>query len=70
MFDPEAWGLTQQQIELTALARKLGQERFSGRAEKWDREAIFPMANYKDMHKVGLLGICIPKKYKGFGADQ
>jgi alkylation response protein AidB-like acyl-CoA dehydrogenase len=70
MFDPDAWELTKQQTDLTALARKLGQEKFAGRAEKWDREAIFPMANYKDMHKAGLLGICIPKKYKGIGADQ
>ena len=69
MFDPDAWELTKQQTELTALAREIGQKKFSKRAEKWDREAIFPMANYRDMHKVGLLGICIPKKYGGLGAN-
>ena len=53
MFEPDSWGLTKQQADLTAIARKLGQEKFAGRAEKWDREAIFPMANYKDLHKAG-----------------
>lgn len=69
MFDAASYGLTDKQVELTTAARKIGQEKFAGRAEKWDREAIFPMANYKDLHKANLLGICIPKKYKGHGAD-
>ena len=69
IFDPQAFRLTDQQAELTTLARRLGQEKFAGRAEKWDREAIFPMENYKDMHAAGLLGICVPKDDGGFGAD-
>mgnify|MGYP003322160127 CR=1 FL=1 len=27
------------------------------------------MANYKDLHTSGFLGICIPKKFGGYGAD-
>ena len=69
IFDTDSYGLTDQQVELTAAARKLGQTKFAGRAEKWDREAIFPMQNYKDMHKAGLMGICIPKPYGGHGAN-
>jgi len=69
IFDPQAFRLTDQQAELTTLARRLGQEKFAGRAEKWDREAVFPMENYKDMHTAGLLGICVPKDDGGFGAD-
>lgn len=69
IFDPVSFRLTDKQTELAALARRLGQEKFAGRAEKWDREAIFPMANYKDMAEVGLLGICVPEEHGGFGAD-
>jgi len=43
MFEPSSWGLTKQQTELTTLARKIGQEKFAKRADKWDREAIFPI---------------------------
>ncbi len=69
ILDPEAFGLTAEQAELTARARKLGQEKFAGRAERYDREAIFPTENYHDLHEAGLLGICIPKEDGGIGAD-
>ncbi len=69
ILDPEAFGLTDQQAELTARARKLGQEKFAARAERYDREAIFPTENYRDLHHAGLLGICIPEKHGGLGAD-
>lgn len=68
IFDPEAWRLTAQEAELAERARRLGQEKFAGRADKWDREAIFPTDNYRDMHDAGLLGICIPKENGGEGA--
>ncbi len=69
IFDPHAWKLTEQETELTARARKLGKEKFADRAETWDREAIFPTENYKDMHEAGLLGICIPEANGGAGAS-
>ena len=69
MYDPKSFGLTKKQAQLTAKARKLGAEKFAPRADKWDREAIFPMENYKDLHKAGFLGICVPEKHGGIGAD-
>lgn len=69
IFDPEAWNLTDQQAELGALARKLGQEKFAARAAHYDREATFPTENYKDMADAGMLGICVPTEYGGSGAD-
>jgi alkylation response protein AidB-like acyl-CoA dehydrogenase len=69
IFDPQAFQLTAQQTELTALARQLGQELFAERAARYDREAIFPTENYQDLHQAGLLGICIPAEYGGLGAD-
>ena len=42
---------------------------FAGRAAAYDREAKFPTENYRDLHRAGLLGIAIPKKHGGLGAD-
>ena len=69
MFDPDHYGLSVEQAALCAEARRLGEDRFAGRAEKWDRDAIFPMANYRDLHKAGLLAVCVPKTHGGHGAD-
>ncbi len=69
LFDPTAFRLTDHEVELTTLARTLGQEKFAGRASKWDRDAVFPTENYDDMHAAGLLGITIPKQYGGAGAS-
>lgn len=69
IFETKAWRLTDKQAELTELARKIGKARFAPRAAKWDREAIFPMINYQEMHEAGLLGICIPEENGGHGAD-
>jgi alkylation response protein AidB-like acyl-CoA dehydrogenase len=69
LFDPIAFRLSNQQAELTALARQLGQEKFAGRAAQIDRDAAFPTENYRDLHQAGLLGICIPRSNGGLGAD-
>ena len=69
LFDPAAFGLSDQQARLTALARKLGQAVFAPRAPGIDRDARFPIENYKDMHAAGLLGISVPRAHGGLGAD-
>ncbi len=69
MFDAEAFGLTPQQVELTTRCRELGQHRFQERAARHDREASFPTENYADLRDEGLLGICVPARYGGLGAD-
>ncbi len=69
IFDPKAFQLTDKQAELTALARSFGTSTLAGRADKWDRDAVFPMENYKDMHKNGLLAVCVPEEHGGLGAD-
>ena len=68
IFDPAAFRLTDQETDLTSLARRIGKGRFAERAADYDREARFPTENYADMHKAGLLGICIPKEDGGHGA--
>src|SRR5215475_12470742 len=69
MFDPSAFRLTAEQAGIIARARQLGQSVLAGRAATYDRDAIFPTENYKDLHRAGLLGISIPKKHDGLGAD-
>lgn len=68
MFEPEAFRLTEQEIDLTRRARAFGEQVLAPRASKWDVEASFPMDNYRDMHTAGLLGICVPKNDGGEGA--
>lgn len=68
LFDPATFRLTEQEAALTAKAREFGARILAPRAPRWDREASFPTDNYRDMHREGLLGICIPKEEGGLGA--
>ncbi|HYF08178.1 MAG TPA: acyl-CoA dehydrogenase family protein, partial [Acetobacteraceae bacterium] len=69
IYDPDAWRLTEQERALTDQARRFGQEVLAPRAAEWDREASFPTENYQDMHREGLLGVCVPAEEGGTGAD-
>jgi alkylation response protein AidB-like acyl-CoA dehydrogenase len=69
IFDARAFRLNDEQAKIIASARELGQRVFAGRAATYDREAKFPTENYRDLHRAGLLGIAIPKKHGGLGAD-
>jgi alkylation response protein AidB-like acyl-CoA dehydrogenase len=68
IFDPGAFRLTDKEAELNSLARYLGKVNFAPRAAGYDREAVFPTENYRDMHEAGLLGICVPESHGGSGA--
>jgi alkylation response protein AidB-like acyl-CoA dehydrogenase len=57
------------QRELIDRTRRLARERFAPRAERHDREASFPFDDYADLRAEGLLGLCIPERYGGLGAD-
>jgi alkylation response protein AidB-like acyl-CoA dehydrogenase len=69
LFDPTAFHLTDEQAALAAKARAMGQAIFGKRAAIYDRDATFPTENYRDLHKAGFLGICIPTEQGGLGAD-
>ncbi len=60
--------LSKKQKDLIALAESLGPA-FAGRAAKYDSEASFPFENYADLKRAGLLGLCVPEKFGGRGAD-
>jgi hypothetical protein len=61
--------LTEAQARLLETARRLGRERFAPRAATYDREASFPFENYADLRDAGFLGLTIPARYGGLGAD-
>src|ERR1700676_4361859 len=58
-----------QQRELIATARRLAREHFGPRAERHDREGSFPFDDYADLRAEGLLGLCVPERCGGLGAD-
>ncbi len=60
--------LTEQQRELMATAESLGPT-FAERATRYDRDASFPFENYDDLRASGLLGLCVPERFGGRGAD-
>ena len=57
------------QRELIAVARRLAGDRFAARAERHDREASFPFDDYADLRAERFLGLCVPERYGGLGAD-
>jgi alkylation response protein AidB-like acyl-CoA dehydrogenase len=61
--------LTDKQKTLLAIASDLGRNRFAPRAEQIDRDAVFPFENYADLREAGLLKVCVPEQYGGWGAD-
>ncbi len=69
IFQKKEWSLTNEQVGICEKANKLASKNFARRAFKYDTEASFPTENYEDLFSSGLLGICVPKKYGGFGAD-
>ncbi len=52
------------------LAETLSREKFAARARTIDQEARFPFENYEDLRESGLLGLMVPRKHGGIGADS
>src|SRR5690606_32783299 len=64
----EGAALTDKQRELISKVDHYGVA-WAERAFKHDREASFPTDNYKDLHEMGFLGLCVPERLGGLGAD-
>ena len=60
--------LSEKQKKLIAIVEDLGPT-FASRAAEYDRDARFPFENYADLREAGLLGLCVPEKFGGRGAD-
>lgn len=59
---------TQQQKELIAKVDEYG-VKWAQRAFEHDLEASFPTENYNDLKEMGFLGLCVPKRLGGLGAN-
>ena len=60
--------LTDLQRDLLGCIDRVGPN-WAQRALEYDREAKFPMANWHDLREMGFLGLCVPKRHGGLGAD-
>src|ERR1041384_2879154 len=69
IFAPDAFRLSDDETALIDRARRFGARVLSARAAQHDRDATFPIENFRDMHPEGLLRICIPKEHGGLGAS-
>jgi alkylation response protein AidB-like acyl-CoA dehydrogenase len=69
MFAPDAFRLSDFAADLIGKARRFGRRVLAPRAAQHDRDATFPIENFRDMHGEGLLAICIPTTSGGLAAD-
>lgn len=52
------------------LAREFAEKELGPIAEEIDQTGIFPMELYRKMGEIGFLGVFVPRKYGGAGADH
>ena len=69
IFDRTAFRLSKEDADLIDRARRFGARVLAPRAAEHDRDATFPIENFRDMHGEGLLGICVPESEGGAGAS-
>jgi alkylation response protein AidB-like acyl-CoA dehydrogenase len=61
--------LTEEQRMIQSMAREFAEKEIRPVAEQLDREARFPRETVARMGELGLLGIAVPERYGGSGAD-
>src|SRR6187402_2411975 len=42
--------------------------KFGATAEEYDRQAVFPQANFEELNRAGLIGLTVGKEFGGRGA--
>jgi len=63
------FSLTPEQREIQALAREVAEAEIAPNAAAWDREHRFPEELFAKLGALGLMGVCVPERYGGAGAD-
>ena len=63
------FSLTPEQREIQALAREIADAEIAPNAAAWDREHRFPVELFAKLGALGLMGVCVPERYGGAGAD-
>jgi butyryl-CoA dehydrogenase len=66
---PVDFELTPEQREIQAVARDFAAAEIEPNASEWDRAHGFPPELLARLGELGLLGVCVPERYGGAGAD-
>ncbi len=61
--------LTEEQALIRETVRAFAQERLAPNAARWDREHHFPRAELTALGELGVLGMVVPDRWQGAGAD-
>jgi butyryl-CoA dehydrogenase len=61
--------LTEEQERIRNTAREFAQRFLAPHSAEWDRKAEFPRAALRELGKLGFLGMTVPAKWDGVGAD-
>ena len=61
--------LTDEQREIRELARRFAADVVAPAAPQWDRDHTFPREVFTQLGELGLMGVCVPERYAGAGAD-
>lgn len=61
--------LSSEQRAIASLAAQIAQSEIAPHIAQWDRDHTFPRALYGKLSNAGLMGIIVPDKYGGAGAD-
>jgi alkylation response protein AidB-like acyl-CoA dehydrogenase len=61
--------LSDEQVEIRALARRFATDVIAPRAPEWDRTHTFPRDVFGRLGELGLMGVCVPVELGGAGAD-
>ncbi len=67
---PAQFELTPDQREIGMLAREVAEREIAPHVARWDREGVFPRELYTKLTAAGLMGLTIPERYGGGGADR
>jgi len=54
-------------LQVSQTARDFAQQHIKPHVMKWDESQEFPVAVFKEMGKLGLMGVLVPEKYDGAG---
>src|SRR6188474_1936089 len=69
IFAADAFRMGDEEAAVIDKARRFGARVLAPRAAQHDRDASFPIENFRDMHREGLLAICVPREAGGAGAS-
>ncbi|RKY27846.1 MAG: acyl-CoA dehydrogenase, partial [Candidatus Omnitrophota bacterium] len=61
------YGLTEEQLMIKELARKVAEEKIKPFSKQWDEEEKFPQEAIKALAQSDLFALCIPEEYGGMG---